>query len=62
MSVSHTIFVWIESNGKFYPQLWTEDIPMLETRLTRVVSKRLLTTEDKGLSLDQLAKKYPHAE
>lgn len=58
-SVSHTLFLWIISNGLAWPQLWTEDWRSVEDRMTRVVFKHELTQDDRGLSLNDLAKKYP---
>lgn len=54
-------FVWIKTNDKICPQLWSMDFSKpIETRLGTVLSQIELTEDDQNLTLNELIRKYSY--
>jgi hypothetical protein len=51
-------FVWLQSNGHFFPQVWY-DGPRVGCEGMTPVAERKLEPDEYALTLDQLVTKYP---
>ena len=51
-------FIWLESNGHLFPQIWFEK-PRVGCSSMTPVAERPLDPSEYALTLDQLVKKYP---